>query len=69
MGGGGGGATDIGGVLPVALGNFAAAGAGQTVNALTLILIYSDIMLLFPALLLPGDDEAGSNLLSEKGVG
>ena len=42
------------------VGNLAAAGAGQTVNTLTLILSDSDNMLLFTALLLlPGSDKAG----------
>ena len=46
-------AKDVGGVLDVTIGDLGAAGDGQNVNALTLILLDSDNVLLFPALLLP----------------
>ena len=42
-----------------ALGDLASAGAGRTVNAFTLILSYSNNVIIFPELLLlPGADEA-----------
>ena len=50
----------LGGVLAGDLGDLAASGAGQTTNALILVLSYSDNVLIFPELFLRSEaDESG----------